>query len=146
MFNAAFYGQLDGVLLALDNVEARRYMDHVCWLHRRPMLDSGTLGTSGSVQPILPGLTERYPQEQVASDRPLAMCTLRRFPTTIHHTLQWARSVEEGYGDVKCSGRVEGGCEVRWGRVVEPSSPGGGHGPLSHIIQSVCKIFDSFRR
>lgn len=92
VFNAAFYERLDGVLLALDNVEARRYMDHVCWLHHLPMLESGTLGTSGSVQPIVPGLTERYTQEQAVGDRPVAVCTLRRFPTTIHHTLQWARS------------------------------------------------------
>lgn len=93
VFNASFYESLDGVALALDNVEARRYMDHACWLHRRPILESGTLGLNGSVQPILPGLTERYAQEQVSEDRPVAVCTLKRFPTTIQHTLQWARCV-----------------------------------------------------
>lgn len=96
VFNASFYESLNGVALALDNVEARRYMDHACWLHRRPMLESGTLGPNGSVQPVLAGLTERYAQEQVAEDRPVAVCTLRRFPTTIQHTLQWARDVFEG--------------------------------------------------
>ncbi|KAG0726075.1 Ubiquitin-like modifier-activating enzyme 1 [Chionoecetes opilio] len=96
VFGASFYESMDGVALALDNVEARRYMDHACWLHRRPMLESGTLGPSGSVQPVLPGVTERYQQEQVPGDRPVAVCTLKRFPTTIEHTLQWARDTFEG--------------------------------------------------
>lgn len=112
VFNADFYTRLDGVLLALDNVEARRYMDHACWLHRRPMLESGTLGTSGSVQPVVPGLTERYAQQQVASDRPVAVCTLRRFPASIHHTLQWARSGV--FLQVLGGRRRKRGCCVVW--------------------------------
>jgi len=36
------------VVNALDNIEARKYVDQKCISHARPMLDSGTLGTKVS--------------------------------------------------------------------------------------------------
>ena len=38
------------VCTALDNVEARLYMDQRCLFYRKPMLESGTLGTKGNTQ------------------------------------------------------------------------------------------------
>ena len=45
---------------ALDNVQARRYMDMRCVSARVPLLESGTLGPKGHVQVILPHKTESY--------------------------------------------------------------------------------------
>lgn len=42
---------------ALDNVQARRYVDQRCTENRVPLLESGTLGPKGHVQVIIPGLT-----------------------------------------------------------------------------------------
>ena len=49
-----------GVCNALDNIEARMYMDSQCIFWKKPLLESGTLGTKGNVQVIIPGLTESY--------------------------------------------------------------------------------------
>ena len=49
-FNDDFFESLDGVANALDNVEARNYMDRRCVYYRLPLLESGTLGTKGNTQ------------------------------------------------------------------------------------------------
>ena len=56
---------LDGVANALDNVEARTYMDRRCVFHRLPLLESGTLGTKGNTQVVIPDVTESYSSSQV---------------------------------------------------------------------------------
>nr|XP_045598563.1 ubiquitin-like modifier-activating enzyme 1 [Procambarus clarkii]XP_045598564.1 ubiquitin-like modifier-activating enzyme 1 [Procambarus clarkii]XP_045598566.1 ubiquitin-like modifier-activating enzyme 1 [Procambarus clarkii] len=96
VYDAAFYEGVDGVANALDNVEARRYMDRCCWQYQKPLLESGTLGTNGSVQVVVPHLTERYVIFQTPSEKSIPMCTLRNFPSAIEHTLQWARDMFEG--------------------------------------------------
>lgn len=50
LFNEKFYNSLSGVCNALDNVEARLYMDSQCILHKKSLLESGTLGTKGNTQ------------------------------------------------------------------------------------------------
>ena len=60
LYNDAFWESLDGVVTALDNVEARIYVDQRCILYQKPLIDSGTLGTKGSTQVIVPFLTESY--------------------------------------------------------------------------------------
>lgn len=64
-FNDQFFENLDGVANALDNVDARIYMDRRCVYYRKPLLESGTLGTKGNVQVVLPHLTESYSSSQV---------------------------------------------------------------------------------
>lgn len=96
IYNSEFYSQLDGVANALDNVEARRYMDGRCWHYRKPLLESGTLGTNGSVQVVVPNITQRYIVHGGSHKNAIAMCTLKNFPVNINHTLQWARDMFEG--------------------------------------------------
>ena len=50
VYNDDFFGKLDGVANALDNVEARTYMDRRCVYYGLPLLESGTLGTKGNTQ------------------------------------------------------------------------------------------------
>ena len=45
---------------ALDNVEARIYMDQRCVDTGRPLLESGTTGAKGHTQVVVPHLTESY--------------------------------------------------------------------------------------
>lgn len=45
-----FYDKLDGVANALDNMDARTYMDRKCVYYRKFLIDSGTLGTLGNTQ------------------------------------------------------------------------------------------------
>lgn len=91
IFNEEFWEELDGVTNALDNVEARTYVDRRCVFFHKPLLESGTLGTKGNTQVVLPNLTESYSSSQDPPEQSFPMCTLRSFPNKIEHTIAWAR-------------------------------------------------------
>lgn len=50
IFSDAFFGDQDIVINALDNVEARKYVDRRCVEARKPLLECGTLGTKANSQ------------------------------------------------------------------------------------------------
>ncbi|KAL8953371.1 MAG: hypothetical protein Q9222_000748 [Ikaeria aurantiellina] len=91
IFNEDFWEGLDGVTNALDNVDARQYVDRRCVFFRKPLLDSGTLGTKGNAQVVLPRLTESYSSSQDPPEQSFPQCTLRSFPNKIEHTIAWAK-------------------------------------------------------
>ena len=91
IFNEDFWEALDGVTNALDNVDARQYVDRRCVFFRKPLLDSGTLGTKGNTQVVLPHLTESYSSSQDPPEIDFPQCTLRSFPNKIEHTIAWAK-------------------------------------------------------
>jgi len=95
-FGDAFWRGLDGVLNALDNVEARRFVDAQCVRHSLPLLDSGTHGVKGSTQAVLPHLSESYGASADPPEETIPVCTLKSFPYAIEHALQWARDAFEG--------------------------------------------------
>lgn len=96
VYDDAFFEKLDGVANALDNVDARIYMDRRCVYYRKPLLESGTLGTKGNTQVVVPYLTESYSSSQDPPEKSIPICTLKNFPNAIEHTLQWARDAFEG--------------------------------------------------
>merc|ERR1719211_234817 len=96
IYNDSFFEPLDGVANALDNVEARTYMDRRCVYYNKPLLESGTLGTKGNTQVVLPKITESYSSSQDPPEKSIPICTLKNFPNAIEHTLQWARDTFEG--------------------------------------------------
>ncbi|KAM9856984.1 ubiquitin-like modifier-activating enzyme 6 [Aulostomus maculatus] len=91
IYNDAFYSHLNLVVTALDNVEARRYVDSRCVSNQRPLLDSGTMGTKGHTEIIVPNLTESYNSHRDPPEEEIPFCTLKSFPSVIEHTIQWAR-------------------------------------------------------
>ncbi|KAF4959636.1 hypothetical protein FGADI_1559 [Fusarium gaditjirri] len=91
VFNEDFWRSLDGVTNALDNVEARTYVDRRCVFFQKPLLESGTLGTKGNTQVVLPHLTESYSSSQDPPEKEFPMCTIRSFPNKIDHTIAWAK-------------------------------------------------------
>ncbi|KAL5337729.1 hypothetical protein BJX70DRAFT_368601 [Aspergillus crustosus] len=97
VFNEDFWEGLDGVTNALDNVEARTYVDRRCVFFRKPLLESGTLGTKGNTQVILPRITESYSSSQDPPEKSFPMCTLKSFPNRIEHTIAWARDLFQTY-------------------------------------------------
>ncbi len=80
---------------ALDNIKARLYVDSKCVLYKKPLLESGTLGTKCNVQVIVPYLTASYadgPKDASSDTDNIPMCTLRNFPSLIEHCIEWARA------------------------------------------------------
>ncbi|XP_062987473.1 ubiquitin-like modifier-activating enzyme 6 [Elgaria multicarinata webbii] len=91
IYNDDFYTKQDVIVTALDNVEARRYIDSRCLASLRPLLDSGTMGTKGHTEVIVPHLTESYNSHRDPPEEEIPFCTLKSFPAATEHTIQWAR-------------------------------------------------------
>ncbi|KAI1234347.1 hypothetical protein IHE44_0003389, partial [Lamprotornis superbus] len=96
LYRDNFFRHLDGVASALDTIEARTYLERRCLRCHTPLVDSGTEGTRGNVLPMVPSLTKPLGQASTPKDGTFPLCTLRHFPRTIQHTLQWARDEFEG--------------------------------------------------
>jgi ubiquitin-activating enzyme E1-like protein 2 len=101
IFNDQFFTFHDVCVNALDNVEARRYMDNRCVANQRSLLETGTLGPKGHVQVILPHLTESYTSQRDPQDNDIPYCTLKSFPSNIEHCIEWARDKFESSFTIK---------------------------------------------
>ena len=97
IFGDAFWMRLSGVTNALDNVDARKYVDRRCVFFCKPLLESGTLGTKGNTQVVVPYMTESYSSSNDPPEKSIPICTLKNFPNLIEHTIQWARDLFEGF-------------------------------------------------
>jgi len=96
IWNDEFWNGLDGVTNAVDNINARMYVDSRCVWYGKSLLESGTLGTKANVQVVIPHKTQSYGDSQDPPEESIPMCTLHNFPNNIDHTIQWARDVFEG--------------------------------------------------
>lgn len=96
VFDDTFWENLDVVVNALDNVNARLYVDSRCVYFQKPLLESGTLGTKCNTQMVIPNLTENYGASRDPPEKQAPMCTVHSFPHNIDHCLTWARSEFEG--------------------------------------------------
>ncbi|KAH6814507.1 ubiquitin-activating enzyme 1 [Perilla frutescens var. frutescens] len=96
VFDDAFWENLNVVINALDNVNARLYVDQRCLYFQKPLLESGTLGAKCNTQMVIPHLTENYGASRDPPEKQAPMCTVHSFPHNIDHCLTWARSEFEG--------------------------------------------------
>ncbi|XP_042013546.1 ubiquitin-activating enzyme E1 1-like isoform X1 [Salvia splendens] len=96
VFHDAFWENLSVVINALDNVNARLYVDQRCLYFQKPLLESGTLGAKCNTQMVIPHLTENYGASRDPPEKQAPMCTVHSFPHNIDHCLTWARSEFEG--------------------------------------------------
>ncbi|KAE8729084.1 Ubiquitin-activating enzyme E1 2 [Hibiscus syriacus] len=96
VFDDTFWENLTVVINALDNVNARLYVDQRCLYFQKPLLESGTLGAKCNTQMVIPHLTENYGASRDPPEKQAPMCTVHSFPHNIDHCLTWARSEFEG--------------------------------------------------
>jgi len=92
-YNDAFWQPLSGVCNALDNIKARLYVDEKCIFYRKSLLESGTQGTKGNVQVVVPSVTESYGSSVDPPTPETPVCLLHSFPNNIEHCLQWGREL-----------------------------------------------------
>ena len=64
------------------------YMDQRCVFFEKPLLESGTLGTKGNTQIVLPHLTESYASSQDPPEKETPSCTVKNFPNAIQHCIE----------------------------------------------------------
>ena len=89
-FHDTFWSSQDLIVNALDNIQARVYVDGRCVWFEKPLLESGTLGTKANMQVVIPHCTESYGDSQDPPEPSIPMCTLRNFPNQIEHTIEWS--------------------------------------------------------
>jgi ubiquitin-activating enzyme E1 len=93
-FDDAFWSNgVDIVLNALDNVDARLYMDQQCVRNKKALVDAGTMGPKGNVQVVVPFQSESYASSIDPPEPSIPVCTLKNFPYAISHTIQWGREL-----------------------------------------------------
>jgi len=63
-------------------------MDRRCVYYSKPLLESGTLGTMGNTQIVIPNVTESYGSSRDPPEKSIPICTLKNFPNAIEHCLQ----------------------------------------------------------
>ncbi|KAJ6777409.1 UBIQUITIN-ACTIVATING ENZYME E1 [Salix koriyanagi] len=97
VFDDTFWENLTVVVNALDNVNARLYVDQRCLYFQKPLLESGTLGAKCNTQMVIPHLTENYGASRDPPEKQAPMCTVHSFPHNINHCLTWALSEFEGF-------------------------------------------------
>ncbi|CAD6889360.1 unnamed protein product [Tilletia controversa] len=91
-FGPSYFRQFDAVLNALDNIDARRWVNRICVATGVPLVESGTTGFRGQVQPINPGTTECYDCQEKETPKTFPVCTIRSTPSTPIHCIVWAKS------------------------------------------------------
>jgi ubiquitin-activating enzyme E1 len=80
-------GSRVGFILATNSLPGL-YMDQRCVLYQKPLLESGTLGTKGNTQVVVPHLTESYGSSRDPPEKESPSCTIKNFPNQIQHTIQ----------------------------------------------------------
>lgn len=96
IFDDAFYRSFAVVLNALDNVSARQHVNRLCMRNAIPLIESGTMGYNGQVQPIVKGVYECYDCRPKPPDtKTFAVCTIHARPTTMVHCVHYAKELYE---------------------------------------------------
>jgi len=92
VFNDEFWRSPDLIVAnALDNLDARIYVDAQCVGNRVHLVDSGTLGSKMNVQVVVPGRSESYASSADPPEENIAVCTVKNFPYEIEHCVNWAK-------------------------------------------------------
>ena len=90
LFGENFYKKQEFVLIAVDNVKARKYINNQCIFNRIKLIECGTLGENASSQLIIPFVSEEYKGSETNNNK-IGVCTIRNLPSLIEHCIEWSR-------------------------------------------------------
>ncbi|KZV61476.1 hypothetical protein PENSPDRAFT_643315 [Peniophora sp. CONT] len=91
-YDLAWFMNFDIVLNALDNLDARRHVNKMCMAGNIPLVESGTAGYLGQVQPIIKDRTECFDCIEKPTPRTFPVCTIRSTPSQPIHCIVWGKS------------------------------------------------------
>ncbi|KAH7107030.1 hypothetical protein BKA62DRAFT_825615 [Auriculariales sp. MPI-PUGE-AT-0066] len=91
-FDAIWFSGFDIVLNALDNLGARRHVNQMCVAAGVPLVESGTAGYLGQVQPLLKDQTECFDCIAKPVPKSFPVCTIRSTPSQPIHCIVWAKN------------------------------------------------------
>ncbi|CAL1710842.1 unnamed protein product [Somion occarium] len=91
-FDISWFRGFDIVLNALDNLDARRHVNKMCLAANVPLVESGTAGYLGQIQPIVKDRTECFDCVPKPTTKTFPVCTIRSTPSQPIHCIVWAKS------------------------------------------------------
>ncbi|KAG8929362.1 E1 ubiquitin-activating protein uba2 [Tulasnella sp. 418] len=91
-YDVPWFKSFDIVLNALDNLDARRHVNKMCMAADVPLIESGTAGYLGQVQPLIKDKTECFDCMPKTPPKSFPVCTIRSTPSTPIHCIVWAKS------------------------------------------------------
>ena len=95
-FGTKFYSNFDLILNALDNNDARYYINSICIKLNIPMINSGSEGIYGMVNWHIRGLTPCFSCQKLMKDEDvIPICSIRLKPEKIEHSVAWAKVLFE---------------------------------------------------
>ncbi|KAH9006577.1 hypothetical protein EDB86DRAFT_2874952 [Lactarius hatsudake] len=98
-FDLAWFRGFDIVLNALDNLDARRHVNRMCMAGNIPLVESGTAGYLGQVQPLLKDRTECFDCIPKPTPKTFPVCTIRSTPTQPIHCIVGQKAISQLFGE-----------------------------------------------
>ena len=89
-FPLQYFAQFDAVILALDNEEARSYLNQICGPLKIPLFEAGTSGWAGQSYPIYWKHSRCYDCLPKPKKKTFPICTIRTIPSKPVHCMVWA--------------------------------------------------------
>ena len=99
-FDDDFWNKQDFIIMAVDSLHARKYIDTRIVQFEKCGLDAGTMGTVANTQIIVPHKSMTYSDnKENEEEAPIAIpiCTIKHFPSIIIHCIIWSRDVFNEY-------------------------------------------------
>ncbi|KAG7665233.1 UBA2 [[Candida] subhashii] len=90
-FPIDWWNQFSYIYNALDNIEARRYVNKMALFLKKPLMESGTTGYEGQIQPIYPYYSECFDCQTKVTPKTFPVCTIRSTPSQPVHCITWAK-------------------------------------------------------
>ncbi|KAI4835076.1 SUMO-activating enzyme subunit 2 [Plasmodium brasilianum] len=87
----------DYVINALDNIKAREYVNKLCIMEKKILIEAGSTGYNGQVYPIFSNETKCYNCEEKPKNKTYAICTIRQTPSLPEHCVAWGRLIFETF-------------------------------------------------
>ncbi|KAJ7176564.1 hypothetical protein C8R46DRAFT_1076671 [Mycena filopes] len=91
-YDLEWFQQFGIVLNALDNLDARRHVNKMCMAAKIPLVESGTAGYLGQVQPLIKDKTECFDCIPKPTPKTFPVCTIRSTPSQPIHCIVWSKS------------------------------------------------------
>ena len=87
------------VINALDNDEARNFVNSMCFNLDIPLVEAGTNGYEATCTAIKKSQTQCYQCAERTKEKSFPVCTIRQKPEKLIHCIVWAKALFEGvYG------------------------------------------------
>ena len=93
IFNKKFWESQDFIFSAVDNLDARKYIDKKCYKYNKIFLNCGTQGVRANDNVFIPHKTKMFNQIFIGNKTiTYEPCTLKSFPYKIEHCIEWGKA------------------------------------------------------